>query len=79
MIKVTGVTKAFATGNSEVRAVDNVDLDVAQGDFVMILGRSGSGKSTLLGMLSGLIRPSSGGSGSTGRKSVIFPMTKSQS
>lgn len=60
MIVVNGVTKAFSTGSSEVRAVDNVDLRVQQGEFVLILGRSGSGKSTLLGMLAGLIRPTTG-------------------
>ena len=60
MIVVNGVTKAFSTGSSEVRAVDNVDLEVQQGEFVLILGRSGSGKSTLLGMLAGLIRPTTG-------------------
>ena len=60
MISVKGVTKVFTTGNSEVRAVDNVDLDVQPGEFILILGRSGSGKSTLLGMLAGLIRPTTG-------------------
>jgi putative ABC transport system ATP-binding protein len=60
MIKITGVTKAFANGGSEVRAVDHANLTIAGQDFVMILGRSGSGKSTLLGMISGLIRPTSG-------------------
>jgi ABC-type lipoprotein export system ATPase subunit len=60
MISVNGVTKAFITGSSEVRAVDNVDLDVQPGEFILILGRSGSGKSTLLGMLAGLIRPTAG-------------------
>jgi ABC-type lipoprotein export system ATPase subunit len=40
--------------------VDNVDLEVQQGEFILILGRSGSGKSTLLGMLAGLLRPTTG-------------------
>jgi ABC-type lipoprotein export system ATPase subunit len=60
MIQARGVTKAFSTENGEVRAVDNVDLAVKQGEFVLILGRSGSGKSTLLAMLAGLIRPTAG-------------------
>jgi ABC-type lipoprotein export system ATPase subunit len=60
MITMNGVTKTFGTGNSEVRAVDNVDLDVKPGEFIIIMGRSGSGKSTLLGMLAGLIRPTAG-------------------
>ena len=60
MILVNGVTKSFGTGIAEVRAVDNVNLTVQPGEFVMILGRSGSGKSTFLGMLAGLIRPTTG-------------------
>jgi putative ABC transport system ATP-binding protein len=60
MIEVTGITKSFGAGAAEVRAVDNVDLNVSKGEFALILGRSGSGKSTLLGMLAGLIRPTSG-------------------
>ena len=60
MITVNGVTKIFGAGTSEVRAVDNVDLEVQPGEFIIILGRSGSGKSTLLGMLAGLIRPTAG-------------------
>lgn len=60
MIKVTSVTKSYNTGGSEVRAVDDANLEVKQGEFILILGRSGSGKSTLLGMLAGLIRPTNG-------------------
>jgi len=60
MIEATNLTRIFSNGHSEVRAVDNVHLEVNRGEFSMILGRSGSGKSTLLGMLAGLIRPTSG-------------------
>jgi putative ABC transport system ATP-binding protein len=60
VIRISDVTKAFGTGEAEVRAVDRANLTIADRDFVMILGRSGSGKSTLLGMISGLIRPTSG-------------------
>jgi ABC-type lipoprotein export system ATPase subunit len=60
MIEATGVTKTFKTNSSNVVAVDDVNLDVKPGEFVLILGRSGSGKSTLLGMLAGLIHPSAG-------------------
>jgi putative ABC transport system ATP-binding protein len=60
MINITGVTKTFRTGCSEVRAVDDIRLEIPPGEFVLIFGRSGCGKSTLLGMLAGLIRPNSG-------------------
>ena len=60
MIEVSAVTKAFSTDTAEVRAVDEVNLAVNPGEFVLILGRSGSGKSTLLGMLAGLIHPTTG-------------------
>ena len=60
MIHATGITKSYSTRSSEVRAVDDADLAVKQGEFVLILGRSGSGKSTLLGMLAGLIQPTNG-------------------
>jgi len=60
VIKVSGVTKTFRTGSSEIQAVDDVHLAVQPGEFILIFGRSGSGKSTLLGMLAGLIRPTNG-------------------
>src|SRR5512139_1308776 len=60
MIEVENLTKAFKAGESEVKAVENVNLAINPGDFILIFGRSGSGKSTLLGMLAGLIRPTSG-------------------
>ena len=60
MITTKGVTKAFKTGSSEVLAVNDINLAVSPGEFILILGRSGSGKSTLLGMLAGLIQPTSG-------------------
>jgi putative ABC transport system ATP-binding protein len=60
MINIIGVTKIFRTGCSEVRAVDDIRLEVPAGEFILIFGRSGCGKSTLLGLLAGLIRPTSG-------------------
>ena len=60
MIEAKGVTKSFRTTRSDVVAVNDVNLEVKPGEFVLILGRSGSGKSTLLAMLAGLIHPTAG-------------------
>jgi ABC-type lipoprotein export system ATPase subunit len=60
MIEAQGVTKSFSTTSSDVVAVNDVNLDVKPGEFVLILGRSGCGKSTLLAMLAGLISPTAG-------------------
>ncbi|MFI5033015.1 MAG: ATP-binding cassette domain-containing protein, partial [Reyranellales bacterium] len=55
-IRLEGVTRRYGP----VAAADNVDLAVAQGEFVTILGPSGSGKTTLLSLIAGLNRPTSG-------------------
>jgi putative ABC transport system ATP-binding protein len=54
------VRKSYGRGDALVRAVDDVDLDVATGETVAIMGPSGCGKSTLLHLLGGLDRPDSG-------------------
>ena len=58
MLQVRNVIKHYP--GAEKRAVDNVCLDIAPGEFLSVLGRSGSGKSTLLNMLSSLVLPDSG-------------------
>ena len=55
-----GLTKTYRTGEIEVRALRDVDLDVGAGEFIVLLGPSGSGKSTLLNILGGLDVPSGG-------------------
>ena len=51
ILSTQNVRKIYGTGESEVRALDGVDLKVEKGEFVAVVGTSGSGKSTLLHML----------------------------
>lgn len=67
-IKITGVTKTFGRGDDRMTALHAVDLDVAQGEFLCIVGASGCGKSTLLNLIAGLDVPSSGSIETGGRK-----------
>lgn len=60
ILSATNLCKTYGSGESEVKALDMVSLDVNEGEFVSIIGSSGSGKSTLLNMLGGLDRPTSG-------------------
>ena len=55
-----GITKIYHMGEVDVHALRGVDLDLHEGEFVVLLGPSGSGKSTLLNILGGLDVPSSG-------------------
>ncbi len=60
LIEVRRLTREYRVGPSTVHAVNGLDLDVAQGEFLAVLGVSGSGKSTLLHLLGGLDTPTSG-------------------
>jgi macrolide transport system ATP-binding/permease protein len=60
VIKVEKLTRTFVVGDMQVRALRGVDLTVAAGEFVAIMGSSGSGKSTLMSILGCLDRPTSG-------------------
>jgi len=59
-IQVSDVVKTYPLSAGEVIAVDHLRLDIAQGEFVAVVGRSGSGKTTLLNLLAGIDRPTSG-------------------
>jgi putative ABC transport system ATP-binding protein len=60
IVRVSKVTKTFQLGKVEVHALQGVDLEIAAGNYISIMGPSGSGKSTLFNMIGGLDKPTSG-------------------
>ncbi len=74
LIELRDVRRLYHVGNVEVPALNGVDLDIAEGEFVAILGPSGSGKSTLMHLLGFLDQPTSGALRFDGRElSTITP------
>ena len=72
MIEIRGVHKEFVKGERRVLALQDIDLTVAQHEFVAILGPSGCGKSTLLNMVAGFDRPT-GGSVKVEEEEIVDP------
>jgi len=60
IVQIREVSKLYLQGEVEVRALDNISLDIDRGEFLALMGPSGSGKSTLLHIIAGIDRPTSG-------------------
>lgn len=59
-ITLENISKLYSTGTTGVKALDNVSLDINQGEVMMLIGASGSGKTTLLSIMGCILKPSSG-------------------
>jgi len=73
MIRLQDVCKTFYLGDQAVHALDHIDLEVQQGEYLSVMGPSGSGKSTLLNMLGLLDRPDSGSYRLVDTETARFP------
>lgn len=60
LISCHGLTRTYVKGSATITPLDELDLDVAAGEFVALMGPSGSGKTTLLNLIAGIDRPTSG-------------------
>lgn len=60
MIQLSAITRIFHMGEQEIRALDHIDLEIASGEYLSIMGPSGSGKSTLLNVIGLLDKPDNG-------------------
>lgn len=60
ILKVVNLSKAYGTGNTLVKALDNVSFSIEEGEFVAIIGPSGTGKSTLMHIIGGVDQPTNG-------------------
>ncbi|MGB7301545.1 MAG: ATP-binding cassette domain-containing protein, partial [Burkholderiaceae bacterium] len=60
LFRIRKLSKVYQTGDVQIHALRELDLDVSTGEFIVLLGASGSGKSTLLNIMGGLDSPTSG-------------------
>ncbi|MBO6243203.1 MAG: ABC transporter ATP-binding protein [Clostridia bacterium] len=60
IVEIKNLTKSYKVGDNEFNALDNIDLSLNKGEFIVILGPSGAGKSTLLNLIGGMDTPSKG-------------------
>jgi NitT/TauT family transport system ATP-binding protein len=72
VIRLDGVTKTFGHGREAVTALHDIDLTVAQGEFVCLIGASGCGKSTILNLVAGLEQPNAGTVSTSSRPALMF-------
>ena len=71
-VAVDGVSKVFGHGAGRVVALDTIDIRVAPGEFVCVVGASGCGKTTLLNLIAGLEKPTAGQIAVSGRHALMF-------
>ena len=60
IVELKNVSKVYKIGDSEFKALDNIDLSLNKGEMIVILGPSGAGKSTLVNLIGGMDTPTSG-------------------
>lgn len=59
LVEIRNITKSFRRGDETIVPLNNVSLDIHEGEFVSLMGPSGTGKSTLLNLINGIDRPTS--------------------
>ena len=72
-LQIAGISKSFGKGSKAVEVLKSIDMDVAPGEFLILVGPSGCGKSTLLNIIAGLEEPTSGKILINGRDVVGVP------
>ncbi len=75
-IKVQNLTKIYGAGETTVHALRSVDLEVAAGELLLLLGASGSGKTTLISIIGGILSATSGSCLIRGTETVGLPQSK---